>query len=57
MLTNEQKLAVKAAETAIQKIVIDLYNDHELTVTDVQVDCRPLANFYTQVFVEGDDFI
>jgi hypothetical protein len=42
------------AEKAIQKILIDLWNDTGLDIDVVQVDTRNFANYRTEIFFEGD---
>lgn len=42
------------AERAIQKILIDLWNDTGLDIDSVQVDTRNFADYRTEIFLQGD---
>ncbi len=45
--------AVKVAEKAIQRILIDLENDFAVEIDQVQVDTRQFANLKPEIFLIG----
>ena len=49
-MTEEKKdELLSKAESDIQDVLIDLWNDHGLRVTMADIDTRPLANFRVQL--------
>jgi hypothetical protein len=42
------------AEKAIQKILIDLWNDTGQDISHVEVDTRNFSNFRTEIFLESE---
>lgn len=40
---------VEAAELAIQKILLDLWNEHGISVENVEVDTRNFANMAVEI--------
>ena len=46
--------ALKKAEKAIQKILIDLANDARKDIDFVRIDTRNFANLAVEIFLKGD---
>lgn len=49
MSSGEKVDLVEAAELAIQKILLDLWNEHGISVEDVEVDTHNFANMKTEI--------
>jgi hypothetical protein len=51
-LTEAEYKAIALAEEEIQKILLDLENDHSLRIESVNVDTRSFSNLRTDIFAE-----